>query len=94
MPPAYVEARAAMERGDLDAAAKAFEDQLAASPSDPVAKTGLAQVNLIRRVSSYDQARPAGTPPNARPTPRRRSAWPTSTWPRGGSRTPSTACSA
>ena len=57
MPPAYVEARAAMERGDLDAAAKAFEDQLAASPSDPVAKTGLSQVNLIRRVSSYDQAR-------------------------------------
>jgi putative thioredoxin len=57
MPPAYVEARAAMERGDLDAAAKAFEDQLASSPSDPVAKTGLAQVNLIRRVSSYDQAR-------------------------------------
>jgi putative thioredoxin len=57
MPPAYAEARAAMERGDLDAAAKAFEDQLAASPSDPVAKTGLAQVNLIRRVSSYDQAR-------------------------------------
>ncbi len=56
MPPAYAEARAAMERGDLDAAAKAFEDQLAASPSDPVAKTGLAQVNLIRRVSSYDQA--------------------------------------
>jgi putative thioredoxin len=57
MPPAYAEARAAMERGDLDAAAKAFEDQLAASPSDPVAKTGLTQVNLIRRVSSYDQAR-------------------------------------
>ena len=57
MPPAYAEARAAMERGDLDAAAQAFEDQLAASPSDPVAKTGLAQVNLIRRVSSYEQAR-------------------------------------
>jgi putative thioredoxin len=57
MPPAYAEARAAMERGDLDAAAKAFETELAASPSDPVAKSGLAQVNLIRRVSSYDQAR-------------------------------------
>ena len=57
LPPAYVEARAAMERGDLDAAAKAFEEQLNASPGDPVAKTGLAQVNLIRRVSSYDQAR-------------------------------------
>ncbi|HTX29203.1 MAG TPA: tetratricopeptide repeat protein [Streptosporangiaceae bacterium] len=56
LPPAYVEARAAMERGDLDAAARAFETQLAAAPDDPVAKTGLAQVNLIRRVSSYDQA--------------------------------------
>jgi len=57
MPPAYAEARAAMERGDLDGAAKAFEQQLAEDPGDPVAKTGLAQVNLIRRVSSYDQAR-------------------------------------
>ena len=56
MPPAYAEARAAMERGDLDGAAKAFEQQLAENPGDPVAKTGLAQVNLIRRVSSYDQA--------------------------------------
>jgi putative thioredoxin len=56
IPPAYAEARAAMERGDLDAAANAFEEQLKASPGDPVATTGLAQVNLIRRVSSYDQA--------------------------------------
>ena len=55
MPPAYAEARAAMERGDLDGAAKAFEQELAANPGDPVAKTGLAQVNLIRRISSYDQ---------------------------------------
>ena len=57
MPPAYAEARAAMERGDLDGAANAFETELAANPGDPVAKTGLAQVNLIRRISSYDQAR-------------------------------------
>jgi putative thioredoxin len=57
MPPAYAEARTAMERGDLDGAARAFEEELARSPADPVAKTGLAQVNLIRRVSSYDQAR-------------------------------------
>ena len=56
IPPAFAEARAAMERGDLDAAASAFEQELAASPGDPVAKAGLAQVNLIRRVSSYDQA--------------------------------------
>lgn len=57
MPPAYAEAREAMERGDLDAAAKAFEQELSANPADPVAKAGLAQVNLIRRVTSYDQAR-------------------------------------
>ncbi len=57
IPAAYAEARAAMERGDLDGAAQAFEQELKASPGDPVAKTGLAQVNLIRRVSSYDEAR-------------------------------------
>jgi putative thioredoxin len=57
LPSAFAEARAAMERGDLDAAARAFEQELAAAPGDPVAKAGLAQVNLIRRVSSYDQAR-------------------------------------
>jgi len=56
MPPAFAEARAAMERGDMDGAASAFEQQLKDSPGDPVAKTGLAQVNLIRRVSAYDQA--------------------------------------
>jgi thioredoxin len=56
VPAAYAEAREAMERGDLDGAAKAFEQELAASPGDPVATAGLAQVNLIRRVTSYDQA--------------------------------------
>jgi thioredoxin len=57
MPPAYLEARQAMERGDFDAAARAFEAELAISPADPVAKTGLAQVNLIRRVNTYDEAK-------------------------------------
>jgi putative thioredoxin len=57
MPAAYAEARAAMERGDLDGAAKAFEAELAVSPGDAIARSGLAQVNLLRRVSSYDQAR-------------------------------------
>jgi len=56
LPPAYAEARAAMERGDLDAAAKTLEQEVSASPGDPVAKSMLAQVNLIRRVTSYDQA--------------------------------------
>ena len=52
----FGEAQQAMERGDLDAAAAAFEKVLAASPGDPVAAMGLSQVGLIRRVESYDQA--------------------------------------
>jgi putative thioredoxin len=43
-----------MERGDLDAAAAAFERMLAATPGDPVATAGLAQVQLFQRASSYD----------------------------------------
>jgi len=54
--PDLAEAQQAMERGDLDAAAAAFERMLAASPGDPVATAGLAQLNLFRRVRSYDQA--------------------------------------
>jgi putative thioredoxin len=54
--PAFEEAQQAMERGDLDGAAAAFERVLAASPGHPVAALGLAQVDLIRRVNSYDQA--------------------------------------
>ena len=44
-----------MERGDLDAASAAFERVLATTPGHPVATLGLAQVDLIRRVSSYDE---------------------------------------
>ena len=55
--PAFAEAQQAMERGDLDGAAGAFEKVLAASPGHPVAALGLAQVDLIRRVNSYDQAK-------------------------------------
>ena len=54
--PELAEAQQAMERGDLDAAASAFERMLANSPGHPVATVGLAQVNLFRRVNSYDQA--------------------------------------
>jgi len=56
MPPAYADAQAAMERGDMDAAASVLEKGLAETPADPVLKSWLAQVNLIRRVNSYDQA--------------------------------------
>jgi putative thioredoxin len=54
--PAFEAAQQAMERGDLDGAAAAFGEVLAATPDDPVAKLGLAQVELIRRVNGYDQA--------------------------------------
>jgi putative thioredoxin len=54
--PELAEAQQAMERGDLDAAVGAFERMLANNPGHPVATMGLAQVNLFRRVNSYDQA--------------------------------------
>jgi thioredoxin len=54
--PAYAEAQEAMERGDLNAAAAAFEKVLATDPAHPYATQGLRQVELLRRVSSYDQA--------------------------------------
>ena len=53
--PELAEAQQAMENGDFDGAAAAFERMLAASPGHPVATVGLARVNLLRRVSSYDQ---------------------------------------
>jgi putative thioredoxin len=56
LPPALAAARDAMETGDLDAAARALEKALVDAPSDPLAKSWLAQVNLMRRVSSYDPA--------------------------------------
>jgi putative thioredoxin len=54
LPPALSAARDAMEAGDLDSAARALEKALADLPGDPLAKSWLAQVNLMRRVSSYD----------------------------------------
>jgi putative thioredoxin len=54
LPPALSAARDAMESGDLDAAARALEKALADAPADGLAKSWLAQVNLMRRVSSYD----------------------------------------
>jgi putative thioredoxin len=56
LPPALAAARDAMETGDLDAAAGALEKALVDAPADPLAKSWLAQVNLMRRVSSADPA--------------------------------------
>jgi thioredoxin len=55
--PAFADAQDAMERGDLNAACAAFEKVLATDPGNPMATMGLAQVGLLRRVSSYDQPR-------------------------------------
>jgi putative thioredoxin len=55
--PGFDEAQQAMERGDLDGAAAAFEKVLASAPGHPAATMGLAQVDLIRRVNSYDPAK-------------------------------------
>ena len=56
LPPALAAARDAMETGDLDAAARALEKALVDAPADPLAKSWLAQVNLMRRVSAADPA--------------------------------------
>ena len=47
----------AMDAGDFDTAATTLEQVLADSPGHPVAKAWLAQVELVRRVSSYDRAK-------------------------------------
>ncbi len=56
LPPAYAEAQAAMERGDMETATSVIEKALAETPGDPVLKSWLAQANLIKRVGGYDQA--------------------------------------
>ena len=52
--PRYDKAYDALERGDFDAAAKAYEEILAESPADADAQAGLAQVSLLRRTASVD----------------------------------------
>ncbi|HEX2319167.1 MAG TPA: tetratricopeptide repeat protein [Streptosporangiaceae bacterium] len=47
----------AMDAGDFDTAATTLEQVLADSPGHPVAKAWLAQVELVRRVNSYDRAK-------------------------------------
>ncbi|WP_426561668.1 co-chaperone YbbN [Angustibacter sp. McL0619] len=54
LPPLHAEAYDAIERGDLDAAAAAYEKAIAQSPADDEAKAGLSQVNLLRRTDGVD----------------------------------------
>jgi putative thioredoxin len=55
--PGFADAQQALEQGDFDAAAAAFEKVLASAPGHPAATMGLAQVDLIRRVNSYDRVK-------------------------------------
>jgi putative thioredoxin len=52
MDPRYAAAYASMEREDYAAARQEFETILAATPSDAVAKAGLAQSGLLSRVTT------------------------------------------
>jgi putative thioredoxin len=54
--PRAAAAEAALQRGDLDAAAKAFGEILEGSPQDGYAKQGLALVELTRRTQDLDAA--------------------------------------
>jgi putative thioredoxin len=50
-------AQDAMDTGDMNGAANALSQVLDDTPGHPIARAWLAQVELIRRVSSYDQSK-------------------------------------
>ncbi|WP_182887529.1 tetratricopeptide repeat protein [Microbispora sp. H10885] len=54
--PELLRAEQAVEKGDLDAAAAAYQRLLARSPGDEGAKIGLAGVGLLRRTMDLDEA--------------------------------------
>jgi putative thioredoxin len=55
-PPLHAEAVAAIDRGDLDAAATAYSTALQEDPADDEARLGLAQVRLMERTAGMDAA--------------------------------------
>lgn len=54
LPPHHQAAYDAIEAGDLDAAAAAYEAALAESPADELARLGLAQVKLLQRTQGAE----------------------------------------
>lgn len=56
LPPLHAEALAAIERGDLDAAAAAYRKALKENPGDDEAAAALAQVELLARTQDADAA--------------------------------------
>jgi len=56
LPPLHQEAYDAIEAGDWDAAAAAYQQALKQDPRDEMAVSGLANVHLMQRVTGYDDA--------------------------------------
>lgn len=56
LPPLHAQALAAIERGDLDAAADAYRKALKENPGDDEARAALAQVELLARTQDTDAA--------------------------------------
>lgn len=56
LPPHIAKAFDAIEAGDFDGAAQAYEDALKENPADAEAKAGLAQVRLLKRTEGVDTA--------------------------------------
>ncbi|WP_432520873.1 co-chaperone YbbN [Kineococcus sp. SYSU DK006] len=54
LPPLHAEALAAVQTGDLDAAAAAWQRALAQDPRDSAATEGLARVGVLRRLQGVD----------------------------------------
>lgn len=54
LPPLHQEAYDAIERGDLDGAAAAYQQALKQNPADADAELGLAQVGLLQRTEGAD----------------------------------------
>lgn len=54
LPPLHQKAFDAIEAGDLEGAAAAYEQALAENPADAEAEAGLAQVALLRRTATLD----------------------------------------
>lgn len=54
LPPLHQQAYDAIDRGDLDAAAAAYQQALQENPKDEDARLGLGQVDLLRRTSGMD----------------------------------------
>lgn len=55
LPPLHQKAYDAIEAGDFDGAADAYEQALRESPADDQARVGLVQVRLLQRSQSVDQ---------------------------------------